>query len=319
MFAGCQQPHPELVIDGAGLFEPEQRQRLDLFHSLLLTDHDIDYRVITDRDVGDINEFAARRYAELKVGVTSTKAYGLLLVIDDGGQRVRLEVGYGLEAYFPDAFVAYIENRQMLPFFAANRVSDGILATTELIVDRAQRHALGEDESGETWQLGSGGGGATARQGQYNVSTQNSAAKPHAAGQSPEETLAGYFKAMSERNTDPRLPIYTPETQAMLSHWVMTPAQMDNLLKTYHACMPQPTRYDTSEQLAVIRYPITLRHCAPWFFRRHGSLWQLDLTMMGQAVRFGRDNSWHFDQSIRHPYEFAFDDWQFDRNGFPQK
>ena len=33
--------------------------------------------------------------------------------------------------------VAYIEQRQMVPFFRAERIADGILATTELIVAQA--------------------------------------------------------------------------------------------------------------------------------------------------------------------------------------
>jgi uncharacterized membrane protein YgcG len=61
---------------------------------------------------------------------------GLLLVID--ADQVRLEVGYTLEGVLPDAFAAYVEHRQMVPFFERGRVADGILSTTELIVTRAQ-------------------------------------------------------------------------------------------------------------------------------------------------------------------------------------
>jgi len=98
---------------------------------------------------------------------------------------------------------------------------------------------------------------------------------------------------------------------------VMTPAQMDNLVSTYHHCQAQPTRFDDQGSRAVIRYPVAQRHCAPWFFQRDGDVWQLDLTMMSQAVRFGRDNSWHFDPSVHHPYEFGFADWRFDEKGYP--
>jgi uncharacterized protein len=312
---GCERP--ALVIDEAALFDQDQIQRLEQFHSLLLTDHDIDYRVMTKSHVPDINEYSARLYTDMDVG--STSAYGLLLVIDDSGRRVRLEVGFGLEGYFPDAFVAYVESRQMLPFFAANRISDGILATTEFIVGRAQRHSLGEDGTGEVWKSGSGGGGATARLGQHTLPSRKSSAIKQTAGRSPHETLAQYFNAMAERNADQDLSIYIADTQTMLSDWVVTPAQMDNMVATYRKCEPQPAIYDAIGQLAVIRYPIEQRHCAPWFFSRNGELWQLDLTMMSQAVRFGRDNSWHFDVQFTHPYMFAFDDWRFDRSGFPVK
>ena len=60
------------------------------------------------------------------------------------------------------------------------------------------------------------------------------------------------------------------------------------------------------------------RACQPFFFEKSPAGWQLDLTMMQQAIRFGRSNAWRFDMSVRHPYQFAFEDWRFDRNGFPK-
>ena len=312
----CQR-QPDLVIDAAQLFEPEQEQRLELFHGLLLDDHDIDYRVMTLAGAPDINALAATVYDEEAIGRASSRAYGLLLLVDAASRTVRLEVGYGLEGFFPDAFVAYIENRQMLPFFEASRVSDGILATTELIVDRAQRYALGETALDESWLSGTGGAGATARVGQHTLPDSPAPTGPGRPARSPEETLARYLEAMANRNSDPSLTIYTPQTRAMLRDWVMTPAQMDNVVSSYRRCRAQATRYDQTGQLAVIRYPIPQRRCAPWFFHRNGEAWQLDLTMMSEAVRFGRDNSWHFSRGVRHPYEFAFADWRFDRNGFP--
>ena len=67
----------------------------------------------------------------------------------------------------------------------------------------------------------------------------------------------------------------------------------------------------------MIRYPIPQRACAPFFFERIAGAWALDLTMMQRAVRFGRSNAWRFDPGAEHSYAFAFEDWRFDRNGFP--
>jgi hypothetical protein len=52
-------------------------------------------------------------------------------------RQVRMEVGYGLEGVFPDAFVGHVERNQMVPFFQANRVGPGIEATVELLVAKA--------------------------------------------------------------------------------------------------------------------------------------------------------------------------------------
>ena len=44
----------------------------------------------------------------------------------------------------------------------------------------------------------------------------------------------------------------------------------------------------------------------------------LDLTMMQRAIRFGRDNSWHFAPTADHAYTYAFRDWRLDASGYPR-
>ncbi|HEX9767804.1 MAG TPA: TPM domain-containing protein [Kiloniellales bacterium] len=328
LFAPAGEPAAAAAVDdGAALMSEDQRARVAEYHGYLFKDHDIDYRVVTAEDVGDISHFAVVRFADLGVGEASSAGRGLLLVIDPAQDRVRLEVGYALEGAFPDAFVAYVEQRQMAPFFRAGRVADGILAATELIVTRAQRAAANAGFEGEAWMAGSGGGGATANadigQGWTNEATSGATVgvpsedAATAAGRSPEETLGRYLGAMAARNGDPGLALYTAETQGMLRNWVMTPAQMTNVARTYRGCTPERTRTDASGDLAVIRYPVAQRECAPWFFRRGDRGWGVDLTMMQRAIRFGRSNAWHFDLAADHPYRFAFADWRFDANGFP--
>lgn len=68
----------------------------------------------------------------------------------------------------------------------------------------------------------------------------------------------------------------------------------------------------------MIRYPPAERACAPWFFERSGAAWTLDLTMMQRAVRFNHNNYWRLDPGVEHPYGFGFEDWRFDRHGFPR-
>jgi hypothetical protein len=93
---------------------------------------------------------------------------------------------------------------------------------------------------------------------------------------------------------------------------------MDNLVKTYRRCQPGSLRLSPGDARAVIRYPQAARHCAPWFFERDGAAWALDLTMMQQAIHFNHDNYWRLDPGVAHPYGFAFEDWRFDRHGFPR-
>lgn len=312
---------PGLVDDGASLMSDDRRQSLAEYHVYLAQDHDIDYRVVTGADIGDINAFAVERFERLAATSRSGSGRGLLLVIDAAQDIVRLEVSYALEGVYPDAFVAYIEHRQMVPFFAHGRVADGILAATELIVTRAQRAAANAGFEGEAWSNLSGGGGATAPA-RLDAGPEPAPSRPQArvpAGRTPAQTLEAYFAAMQDRNADPDLEIYTPETRRMLRNWVMTPAQMDNVAKTYRRCHAEPARFGPNGDRAVIRYPIGERACSPWFFHRMEGGWALDLTMMQTVVRFGRTNAWHFEPGVEHPYRFAFEDWRFDHRGFPSK
>ncbi|HSG95725.1 MAG TPA: TPM domain-containing protein, partial [Afifellaceae bacterium] len=178
-----------LVADKAELMSDEQRQRMTAHHGFLLSDHGIDYRVITDRGTGDIVAYGVEQFKAMDVGALSETGRGLLLVIDAEQDRVRLEVGLALEGVFTDAFVAYVEQRQMLPFFRAGRVADGILATTELIVTRAHDARRNQAFDAPAGTTGSGGGGATtkARIGAGAELTKAPSGPMAAAGSTPEE------------------------------------------------------------------------------------------------------------------------------------
>jgi len=296
-------------------------ERIETFHRLLLEDHDLDYRIVIEPDTGDIDRFADERFGASRVGSLSATGKGLLLVLDTAQNLVRLEVGYRLEGIFTDAFTAYVQQQQMVPFFRAGRIADGVLATTELIVGRvldAKADLEWDDDFGGP---GSGGAGASVAAGIGETPDEKGKkAKQNArvaTGMAPGEVVATYLGAMAAHNADSGLEIYTPQTQSMLSSWVVTPAQMDNVVGTYAGCSALPVHVDSSEQRAVIAYPVTQRGCAPWFLARVNGQWRLDLTMMQRAVRFGRNSAWRLLPGVEHEYAYAFVDWRFDANGFP--
>jgi uncharacterized protein len=306
------------VVDQAGLMTPEQGASVAAYHERLLADHDIDYRVLTAA-APDIDTFSHDAFAELGVGGSSASGRGLLLVIDPGTDRLRLEVAASLEGVFTDAFVAYLQQRQMVPFFESGRVADGILATTELIFARAQEAEAGrafDPEAGESFSAG-GGAATAARIGAGVVRAPVERLEDLAPQATPEATVTAYLDAMARRNGRPDLGIYSGDTQAMLRSWTVTPAQMDDVARSYSKCRDAETRYSDGGDLAVIRYAAGDRQCAPWFLRRQATRWVLDLTTSQQAVRFNHRNQWRFADPDGHAYAFAFADWRFDRHGFP--
>jgi uncharacterized protein len=149
--------------DRAAILTPKEQNRIVDFSKVLLTDLDIHFKLlILDKKADDINTLAADIFGHL--GEQTTGAKGLLFLIDPTGQQVRIEVGYDLEAIFPDGFVSYLENKQMVPFFEVGMVGAGVEATIELFAARMQRAIAGNDfDAGQ--ELGlldhySGGGGA---------------------------------------------------------------------------------------------------------------------------------------------------------------
>ncbi|TNE30012.1 MAG: TPM domain-containing protein [Alphaproteobacteria bacterium] len=314
-------PRFPTVYDEANLFDLDQLTGIDQYHAKLLQDHDIDYRVLTVKNdtPTDINQLSHTAFREQEVGSFSKSGRGLLLLIDAGQNEVRLEVSAALEPVYTDAFISYLQHRQMIPFFRTDRIADGILATTELIFTRAQDAAAGKEFIPPMESKSIGGGAANpANIGKGADNSFQNAPDVRAESNDPSVVLQAYLAAREKRNANPSLSIYSAGTRAMLKKWTVTPAQMDNEARSIRRCGAGETRI--GDGYAVIRYAPKERQCSPFFFVFEDGAWRLDLTMMQKAMRFNHRNQWHFDQSwppLSAPYGFAFRDWRFDRYGFP--
>ncbi|MCB9982719.1 MAG: TPM domain-containing protein [Rhodospirillales bacterium] len=321
-FGGCKN---SLVCDEAELFEKGQQDWIGTYHATLLKEDDIDYRVLTTSKTVDINVLAHEKFKEMKVGQRSKSGRGLLLVIAignfAGGGEVRLEVSAGLEGVYTDAFISYIQHRQMVPFFRAGRVADGILATTEMIVTRAIEAKEGQEFSPPMESFSTGAGAANPAQIGAGMQRLPKDFPAPALGSleaaSPQQILDIYLGTLEDRNANPDLPIFTKATREWKKTWVVTPAQMDNEAKSLHRCGQGVTKI--KGKYAVIRFgpPESKRECNPFFFEEEDGVWRLNFLMLMKAVRFNHRNEWHFDLSTKHPYGFAFTDWHFDQYGFP--
>jgi uncharacterized protein len=295
------------IHDDAHLLTPAEELRLTRYHAALVDASDIDLRILTVDGAADIDGLAADAFERLGVGHRSRAGRGLLLVVDGSSERVRLEVARALEGQFPDAFVARIERDQMAPFFAAGRVADGILATTELLVARA----AGTDD------FASSAGAAASSVGAGAVASTPIASgyeRPEApggpaptAGSAPETTVASYLAMMNRHDGTADLDLYTLPTREMLASRVVTVAQMDNLVRSYEGC--ENAQVLTRLDHAVIRYRDTDPGCAPWLLERGADgLWRLDLATMSEAIRFDIANRWTLaDPDAAADYAFGFE------------
>lgn len=311
--ACCADPTPGFVDDPASLLDGDRRQRIESLHRALEEDLGIRFHLaILDEPAEDLPAAAVDLYARKLPGDN-----GLLLLVDPHRQRVRLEVGYGLEAVYTDAFVGYVEREQMAPFFAGGRVGDGVEATVELLVARALPEMDAVGAPGPPAAHHSGGAGAEISMPPGGANGGAPAAPD--AGRflpqpTPGESLRIYAEILAGRVRDPSLPIYTEGTRRFLSGWLVTDAQQrkdyEGLRKHWASAEER-----ISGGRAVVRFPVAERAMAPYFFRASEAGWQLDLESMHRLIRFNHLNQWHFTEN-GHEFMFAFADHSVDANGY---
>lgn len=310
------------IFDQAKVLDEKAKTRLDEFLVFLKKEKNIDFCVYLSRDLHgqDIKKVSSDIFEDWNIG-RDLGGKGLLLVVDFTGQKVRLEVGYALEPFFPDSFIGYIEREQMNSFFQNQQYGIGIEATLELIVERAKREhseeLKGRNTPVDANSLLAGGGGAT---------TILAKLKPEP--NYPQEVLGLFCPQKKSEDAyllsleverlhikNRNLTLYTKETREFFSQWTVTNAQMDNSYSKYHGV---PFQVKEKGNYAVILFSLDDRSLAPHFLTKSEKGWQMDFAAMNKTIRFNHRNEWNF-VSREHPYMFAFDDMRIDRNGFPHK
>lgn len=322
LLAGCGDRY---IDDRAGLMSTQEQMRLHSFQKKLEDELDIELQVVVLSDSpGDLDQAAVALFEKREIGRRTKGARGVLLLIDPAGKQVRMEIGYDLEGIFPDAFVGYVEQRQMAPFFAAGRIGAGIEATVELVVGKAMEAVdagayAPDDAAGGLAHLSGGAGARTSAGIGEGVAKKQPLedASGFGAQPSPRETLALYLQVLRERVKDPELGIYTPDTRAFFRKWLVTDAQQDNEFRSLEKHLARG-RIFKRDNRAVIRFPVSEREIPPYFLVRGEEGWMLDFASMNRVIAFNHRNQWHF-QTCEHPFMFAFEDWRFDRGGFPHE
>lgn len=309
-----------LVEDNADLLGETAVRDIYDYHSMLLDRFDIDYRVITLNGQEDLNLYAAEMFKQKDIGGESKQHRGLLLLIDAENDQVRLEVSGNLESVYTDAFVAYIEQRQMVPFFNEGKVAAGIFATGELIRIRAGDAEKG-DEFDVTALRGSFGGGAATQAGidAGHDDTFEAGREDVPAAGTPKESLERYFTALAKRNGRGDLDVFTPESREFMMGLTRTAAQMDNVVKRYRNCEVEHVTYNDDRTRAVLFHSLKNRECDPFLFEKGtDGKWRLDLKALGSGLRHTYGNIWYVDFDSQESsgfwkYNFGFNHVYFRR------
>lgn len=315
----CQGQRELAVDDRAGLLSADQTERLLDLRRFLLKEQDIELVIITlDRKSSDLNQTTAELFEKHRIGSRTSGARGLLLTIDPKGRQARIEVGYDLEGIFPDGFIASLQYDQMLPFFQSGRIGHGIEALTELLVTQlhAQRGSP-PPRSGNTTHLSGGGGSTINTDAGDPTDIPTNTGATYLPQPTPLATLMQYRDSLANRNKNPDLAIYTPETRQFFRDWLVTDAQQGNALRELESALAAAETIEL-DQYAVIRFPVKNRQASPYFLKSSQAGWQLDFATMSRTIRFNHRNQWHL-VTYDHPYMDAFKDYHFDQHGFPHK
>jgi len=312
------------IFDNAQLV-PHKDQLASQLETLYRT-ADIDMVVVTFPRLDDqeINDVAARLMSNWKIGQNTNGAKGILFLLSVDEERVRFEIGYDLEWIYPDVFVGYVERDQMAPFFAAGLVQDGIAATLEMVISRAnekieeQAYDPGMKKDPVSKAYYSGGAGASHDVRVKTVRIPDKTEYPDdivslfVPQPSPEEAFLLDMEKNKRHIRGYDFDLYTDETREISRDWLFTEAQMDNQVKDTGG---KTFKVFTKKNLAIVVFGPEHRECAPFYLIKNDQGWQLDIATMHRTIHFNMRNQAHISNSRYIPL-FEENGYTFDANGF---
>jgi uncharacterized protein len=253
---------------------------------LIARESDVDVRIVFVPDTRgkSIEQLAVDMFDELKIGGNTGDRRGLLLLYDVQGKRLKIEVGYGLEGYFPDAFVSYLARDHAQMFFESGDLSLGLRLMLRLLQNRIREAVIGNDFDPRAVErlksVGhlSGGAGTSAYLPPDTGAAKVVAAEAHpdagrfTAKGTPGETYAEYLEWLAQSrpaNAD----LLTSSSRQYLDRLPISRAYADFMFlgeygKTY--------RVAQSGNLAVLYFTGT-PFVSPHFFVNEQGKWRLDL------------------------------------------
>jgi uncharacterized protein len=127
-------PRPDhWVLDHADVLAPEEEARLDAIAQELYTTRSVELAFVVVGDIkGKPKDFATRLFAHWKIGDARTNN-GILVLLVMGARRLEIEVGTGMEAALTSAWLAYMQEQEMVPKFKTGDFAGGLLAGAHAI------------------------------------------------------------------------------------------------------------------------------------------------------------------------------------------
>lgn len=284
------------VYDRAGFLPEQDLLRFEWYMDMIMQESDVDIRFafVKDTEGKTIEEYAVNLVQKMRIGGKTGKERGLLLLYDTQSKRLKVEVGYGLEEYFPDAFVGYLVNRHARQYFESGDKSLGLRLLLRLLQARIRSAVLGQtfdprvlDMLPDDGNLSGGAGVSTTLPTeivhgvqafpQLNKIERNQ----FVAQESPEKAYRIYLKWLSQPVYDPNLDIFTERARKFLSGQSYSPAYRDFILLGEYG---ETYRIVERDNLAILYFTST-PFVSPHFFFKDANGWRMDILTEVQNTR----------------------------------
>ncbi len=274
------------VIDKAGVLPPQDLPRFEQYIGWIMRESGVDVRLVFLPGTAgqSIENLAADMMDELQIGGRTGQERGVLLLYDMQGQRLKVEVGYGLEGWFPDAFVNYLVQDHARMFFSSGDISAGLRLMLRLLQHRIREAVIGNDFDPRVLDkvqplshMSGGAGVSTAMElgdgaaGVPPAAAVDAVAFP--AGDSPAEAYSGYLDWLAQWPTSPRVDLFTPASRSYLASMHISPAYAEFILLAEYG---KQFQVDERGDLALLYFTDT-PFVSPHFFVRQQGRWRMDI------------------------------------------
>ena len=298
------------VFDTANLIENKNSLESHLKALHLFADIDMVAVTVPDLQGNDIDDIANKLLSNWKIGEETNGQKGILFLVSVEEELVRFEIGYDLEWIYPDGFVGYIERDQLAPFFKSGRIQEGIAATLEMIIARANEKIDEKSYNPETQtshvsdHYYSGGAGAKESVSVKTIEIPDKADYPDdikslfVPQPTPEEAYLLDIEKCKRHIRGYNFDLYTDETRAISKNWLFTKAQMDNEVRDTRG---KSFKVFIKEALAIIVFEPKYRNCPPFYLKKNDIGWQLDIATMSKTIHFDMRNRAHIVKSEYFP------------------
>lgn len=310
------------VLDPSGFIPPGDVPRFNEYLAYIRRESNIDIWLVLDQVPKDstIESTAVSLVERLGIGRGTNSQKGLLLFFDLPSNRLKVEVGYGLEAYFPDAYISFLVERHAPLLLSAEDRSGNLRQLLGLIQARIRDAVLGGDFDPAPYQQAglehlSGGAGSTSDL--RDTTRANlpalSASRRFAAGTTPEETYAAYLALLAHEGWDPEADLFTAESRQYLRQFSLTRGYRDFILLGEYG---KAWRLDARGGRALLYFTGT-PFASPHFFVKEGDVWRLDLAaeVRNTKERVGGPLTWSY-EGVDDEYTTTFSDLIVDVRGY---